>query len=174
MLSKSEENKFIACSLEGDQNAFKRLYEEHVDDLFAFLNQFSDEREQVKDWTQRAFVKAFRKLDSFNKDSRFKTWLFSIALNEMRMDKRNEIQFRDLEESGAKLVTEPEPEKPEKWHKAKKAIRQLEPDKRIVFLLSIAEDYSHKDIGGILNIPEGTSRVILHRAKKELNQILES
>lgn len=174
MLSKSEENNIITRAVEGDQYSFKTLYDEHIDALFAFLNQFSDERGKVRDWTQRAFLKAFQNLNSFNKDSRFKTWLFSIALNEMRMDKRSEIHFQNLDEADSELITEPETGKPEKWLKAKHAIKQLEPDKRIVLLLSVAEEYSHKEIGSILNIPEGHSRVILHRAKKELKQVLLS
>ncbi|MDR9417460.1 RNA polymerase sigma factor [Gracilimonas sp.] len=174
MLSKGEENNIITRAIQGDQSSFKVLYDEHIDALFAFLHQFSDERGQVKDWTQRAFMKAFQNLHSFNKDSRFKTWLFSIALNEMRMDKRSEFHFQQLDDADSELITEPETEKPEKWLKAKHAIKQLEPDKRIVFLLSIAEEYTHKEIGSILNIPEGHSRVILHRAKKELQQVLLS
>lgn len=174
MRKKSEEQVLIERALNGHQGSFKILYSDHVDGLFAFLNQFLSDREQVKECTQRAFIKAFRKLHTFQGNARFKTWLFSIAYNEMRVDMRNKIHFETLENMDGELSHNSEEQIPEHWYEAKEAIRELQPDKKIVFLLYIAEGYSHKEIGQILNIEESTSRVILHRTKKELNKSMQS
>lgn len=173
MISAEEESDFISQAKAGNQQAFRKLYESHVDALFAFMSQFSDNREQVREWTQRSFIKAFDKLDSFKAASRFKSWLYTIALNEMRMDMRNNIDFEEFEPQKFGDNHDPDTEVPNNWTETKDAIKELDPDKKIVFLLHIAEEYSHREIGSMLQISEGTSRVILHRAKKKLRQILE-
>lgn len=171
MLTGTKEIKLIESALDGDQSSFKELYEYHVDGLFAFLNQFSSDRELVKDWTQSAFIKAFTKLESFKKNSRFKTWLFSIGMNEMRSALRKKIHFEDLSVIEA-MPEINEIEELENWKVAKNAIQQLSPDKKMIVILHIAEGYSHKEISEMLSIKEGTSRIILHRAKEELRKMV--
>lgn len=170
MISKAEEQKLVYRALKGDQNAFQSLYDHHIDLLFRFLNQFSQNRFEVQEWTQRAFIKAFTRLYTFKMNSRFKTWLFTIGLNEMRTDMRTGFEFVELSniDNTHEFDETPEETEPENWNKAKEAIRELSPEKRMVLLLHIAEGYSHQEIGEILSIKEGTSRIILHRAKKEL------
>ena len=170
-MSIKEEKKLILQALKGDQDAFKSLYDHHVDQLFRFLNQFSDNRHEVQDWIQRAFIKAFTRLNTFKMQSRFKTWLFTIGLNEMRIDKRSGFEFIELSENDRTVDSSQlrfEGEEFENWHKAKEVIKALAPDKRIILLLHVAEGYSHQEIAKILSITEGTSRIILHRAKKEI------
>ncbi|MEQ9265860.1 MAG: RNA polymerase sigma factor [Balneolaceae bacterium] len=167
MLTGTKEIKLIESALNGDQSSFKELYEYHVDGLFAFLSQFSNDRELVKDWTQSAFIKAFTKLESFKKNSRFKTWLFTIGMNEMRTAFRKKIHFEDLSDLET-IPVEEEPQELENWKTAKAAIQQLSPDKKMIVILHIAEGYSHREISEMLSIKEGTSRIILHRAKEEL------
>lgn len=169
MLPEKEEITLINRALSGDQKAYEKLYDSYVEILYRFLAQFSDHREQIKDWTQVAFVKAFSKLDSFRFNSRFKTWLFSIALNVMRSEMRSKIKFTDLEE--AKLDEQVEElSSTQDWSLLRKAIRKLPPEKRMILLLHEVEGYSHSEIGSMLDIKEGTSRVILHRTKEELRK----
>ena len=170
MISENEEIKLINSAKKGNQSAFYELYNAHADLLFRFLTQFTQDRYQVQEWTQRAFVKAFAKLKTFEFKSRFKTWLFTIGLNEMRTDMRSRFNFVDLEE--APIPIEVEETEPEQWEYAKEAIRNLPPDKKIILLLHIAEGYTHKEISEMINIKEGTSRIILHRTKKELNKYM--
>lgn len=169
MLSGTEEIQIIISAVKGNQKSFNLLYKEHVDSLFRFLNQFSTDRELVKDWTQRTFIKAFDKLESFKRESRFKTWLFKIGLNEMRSDLRSKIYFEEIPESETISLEDPEPFS-ETWGNAREVIRRLSPDKRMILLLHVAEGYSHKEIAEMLAIKEGTSRIMLHRAKEELRK----
>lgn len=173
MITGTEEIQLLERALKGDQAAYKILYDSHVDALFAFLNRFGDNREQVKDWTQRAFIKAFRKLSTFKQDARFKSWLFTIGMNEMRTDMRSRIRFVELKDELCD-VTEDDNTVPDMWHTAKNAIQDLSPEKRIVVLLHIAEGYSHREIAEMLSIKEGHSRIILHRAKEELRKRVNS
>ena len=83
-----EETIWIDETKEGDQIPFRELYDANVSRLFRFLKQFGSDTDQVEEWVQRAFIKAFAHLDSFDGRSRFSSWLFRLARNEMRMDWR--------------------------------------------------------------------------------------
>ncbi|MBO6525169.1 MAG: RNA polymerase sigma factor [Balneolaceae bacterium] len=170
MISETEEIQLINRAMKGSQSAFHQLYDLHLDSLFRFLTQFTQDRDQVQEWTQRAFVKAFLKLTTFEFKSRFKTWLFTIGLNEMRTDMRSRFKFVELDEAPEQIEEESESEQ---WEMVKEAIKDLSPDKKIILLLHIAEGYSHKEIAEMLSIKEGTSRIILHRTKKELNKHMQ-
>lgn len=174
MLSGTDEIKLINQAINGDQGAYKKLYDHHIDGLFAFLNQFSKDRDLVRDWTQRAFIKAFNKLNTFQFNARFKSWLFTIGLNEMRTDMRSAIQFVELHEGELDLIEDELDSDPELWNHAKTAIQELDPKKKMILLLHVAEGYSHKEIAKMLSIKEGTSRIILHRTKEELRKQVTS
>ena len=174
MSSSKEETQLIESALIGNQSAYKRLYENHVDGLYCFLSQFTDNTLQNEEWTQRAFIKAFNKLSQFKSNSSFKTWLFTIALNEMRTDMRNKIHFENIEDHHLETDTSENIEESNIWQQAKSAIKQLSPERRIICLLHIAEGYSHSEIAGMIGITEGSSRTILHRAKKELKNIVSA
>ena len=165
----SDEETWILHARQGDQRAFKKLYDANVDSLFRFLKQYSHDVSQVEDWVQRAFVKSYKHLGSFRGASRFSTWLFTIAMNEMRTDLRKPallvLQADDLEkmeayESGEELFI---------WNDMMKTLlHRLDDLKRSVFILYEVEGYSHAEIASILNIGENASRSILCRTKQWL------
>ncbi len=161
----------IDAALNGDQSAYKQLYNLHIDALYCFLSQFSETTSQTEEWVQRAFIKAFEKLGSFKQHSKFKTWLFTIGLNEMRTDMRSNIRFTELHDHHIEREKDEKMEEAGLWLKAKDAIRSLAPEKRMVCLLHIAEGYSHAEIASMIGITEAASRTILHRTKKELKLI---
>lgn len=168
------EIQLIEKALTGDQSAFKQLYNLHVDALYCFMAQFSKSNLQKEEWTQRTFIKAFEKLAQFKNNSSFKTWLFTIGLNEMRTDMRKKIHFEDVEDHHIEIDLSEPIEETNIWNKAKSALKKLSPDKRMICLLHIAEDYSHAEIAEMVGITEGSSRVILHRAKLELKAMVTS
>lgn len=172
MIDSNNEIELIEKALMENQRAFKTLYDQHVDALYRFLSQFSDQPSQIEEWTQRAFIKAFKKLSQFNQRSSFKTWLFTIGLNEMRTDMRKKIHFEDLDDKYMEAEPQETVEDSTIWKKAKSAIQQLTPEKRMICLLHIAEDYSHAEIAQMIGITEGSSRIILHRAKQELRTLV--
>lgn len=169
-----DEIQLIENALIGEQSAYKVLYETHVDGLYCFLSQFAEDTSQNEDWTQRSFIKAFNKLSQFKSNSSFKTWLFTIGLNEMRTDMRKKIHFESIEDHHLEFDDSQPIEETKIWEIAKSAIKKLAPDKRLVCLLHIAEEYSHAEIAKMIGISEGSSRTILHRAKQELKAIVTS
>ncbi|MGB2869921.1 MAG: RNA polymerase sigma factor [Bacteroidota bacterium] len=156
----------------GDVEAFRRLYDAHVTPLYRFLKQFARDDNQIHEWTQRAFIRAYENIGTFEGRSRFSTWLFQIAINEVHMDRRRAsvIPFVSESENGHSGVEDPR-EKFE-WEATMKTwLHQLGETRRMVFILYEVEGYSHAEIGGMLGINESTSRTILSRAKDELRAL---
>lgn len=163
-----DESVWITKAREGNEKAFRRLYVDHVSPLYRFLKQFSTREDEVEEWIQRAFIKAFDRLETFDGRSRFSTWLFTLAINEMKMDRRRAqvIPFVPLDEEPES--GEEEPEEFEWNHMMKEWMGGLDDTKRSVFVLYEVEGYSHAEIGTMLGIAESSSRTLLSRAKKYL------
>lgn len=164
------ESVWIAKAKEGDEKAYRSLYDTHVTPLFRFLKQFAPRQEQVEDWVQRAFIKAFLNLATFDGRARFSTWLFTLAVNEMRMDWRRQqiVAFVPLEED--QDITGGEGD-PFEWNELMKEwTDDLDATKRAVFILYEVEGYSHAEIGEMLGIAESSSRTMLTRAKRSLQE----
>jgi len=163
-----EETIWIAEAKEGNQKAFRELYDANVSPLFRFLKQFGSDTDQVEEWVQRAFVKAFAHLDSFDGRSRFSSWLFRLALNEMRMDwrRRRIVAFVPMDDERGDLLREADLFE---WKQLMKTwMDELDETKRAVFILYEVEGYSHAEIASMLGIAESSSRTLLVRAKRIL------
>jgi RNA polymerase sigma factor (sigma-70 family) len=168
-----DEHITIRAARHGSRKACNALYNRHVFALFRFLRQYSANEEQVEDWVQRAFIKALTHIESFNESSRFSTWLFTIALNEIRTDKRRQpfvfLDTTEIQEFNDDHGTDFE------WRDAMKILlNDLDIKNRTIFLLYEVEGYSHAEIGSMLGITENLSRTILCRTKTILRRKWES
>lgn len=168
-----DESKIISKALKGDQKAFRRLYDSHVDLIFRFLMQFDSDRQIVSDWVQQAFIKAFRKLDSFKGQSSFRTWLFSIAINEMRSSNRKMKALGSIDDIVRDSGIAEQIRDLDDMISIRDAIDKLDEQKRLVFMLYEVEGYSHREIAEMLGIGESTSRTILTRSKVKLRAALQ-
>lgn len=160
----------------GRQYAFRQIYDQNVDNLFSFLYQFEKDRTVVSDWVQLAFIKAFTKIASFRADASFKTWLFQIGINEMKMDLRKwgkEIAISKTDLAPLENQYDEHPLDLADKITLKDQINKLDSVKRMVLMLYEIEGYSHKEIAKMMNIKESHSRTILTRAKRELRTILK-
>ncbi|HLA69470.1 MAG TPA: sigma-70 family RNA polymerase sigma factor [Bacteroidota bacterium] len=165
----NDETVLVQRSRTGDHQAFRILYETHVDSLYRFLKQFTGDHHDVEEWVQRTFIKAYERLDSFQEHSRFSTWIFSIGLNEMRSDRRRAtiLQFEPVD-NDAPIPLDDAADRFH-WDELMRGwLSQLDEVKRAVFLLYEVEGYSHAEIAGMLRIQESTSRTILTRTKQWL------
>ncbi len=172
-ITAAEESALISRVRSGETEAFKSLYDVNVEHLFRFLKQFRKSDNDVQELVQRAFIKAYEGLESFKGRSKFKTWLFQIALNEMRGDiRRNSIvPFLDTDDI-EEMVSDKGDEMLE-WNSTLNTLfERLDETKRAVFILYEVEGYSHMEISAMLNIGESTSRTILTRTKQWLRRQL--
>lgn len=163
-----DESRSIEKAKVGDHEAFRLLYEHHVTPLYRFMRQFSSDPDEAEDWTQRAFIKAFEQMHRFEGRSRFSTWLFKLALNEMRMDRRRATIIPFVSADHEPYSPDPEPDLLE-WRETMRSwLEDLDETKRTVFVLFEVEGYSHAEIAAMLEIGESTSRTILSRTKHYL------
>lgn len=167
----SHEEYLIEKAQEGDHEAFRQLFKTHVQPLYRFLSRFSKERDQVEEWVQRAFIKAFEYLPGFHGASRFSTWLFRLGVNEMKMDKRRTatLSFVSFEDDGHPSGDNQTDEF--EWNDTMhRWLDETDEKNRAVFILHEVEGYSHAEIGTILGIPESSSRTALTRTRRLLRQ----
>ncbi|MDP3149485.1 MAG: sigma-70 family RNA polymerase sigma factor [Ignavibacteria bacterium] len=160
-----EEINLVKRIKNGDRNAFKELYKNNVSPLFMFMKQFSIDNSKVEDWVQRAFIKAYENINRFDGISLFKTWLFKIAINEMKMDFRKANPIKNISVDEVEIASEME-DRDLQWELVMKDwLLELSEAKRMVFILYEIEGYSHAEISEMLNIKESASRTILTRTK---------
>ncbi|HSJ32987.1 MAG TPA: RNA polymerase sigma factor [Longimicrobiales bacterium] len=170
------DTELIQAVLSGDGRAERALYDAHVDRVFRLCYRLANGDEaRAQDFTQETFVRAFSRLADFRGASALATWLHSIAvsvsLNGMRRVKRwaeRETALDDVPEPGA----EPRRAEPDLKTKLRRAIAQLPEHYRVVFVMYDMEGYTHDEIGAALNMPAGTSKARLSRARAKLRESL--
>ena len=90
----ADEQQLIEAATGGDQRAFERLYGAHVGRVYAVCLRMTADRTQAEECTQMTFVKAWQKLDTFQRKSALSTWLHRIAVNEVLAQKRSDQRRR--------------------------------------------------------------------------------
>ena len=131
----------------------------------------------AEDVVQESFIKAFRKLDSFNEKVSFGAWLKRIVINQsIDYLKKKKLDLVAINDKVIQLKTEPitwEIDSKATINKIKLSIESLPPKYKIVLQLFLLEGYDHQEIAEILNISEVASRTQLMRGKKKLKLVLE-
>lgn len=155
-----------------DPAAFADLVRRHQDHLFNFLYRMTGNREDAEDLAQETFVRIFRALPRFRSGSPFKPWMYKIAVNlaiNHYNAKKPTSQLAD-EYPSASPFTSPElmAELRETQRALRRAMRELPEQYRAILLLRHLNDLSYQDIAQALDVPIGTAKVRLHRARKKL------
>ena len=177
-----DDGHLIDEALGGKPEAFGQLVCRYQDRLFNSMVRVTGCPTEAEDVVQDAFVQAFTKLDRFKRESQFFTWLYRIAFNTSvsrhRRKKPSVSIERQREAIGADPVDTAPPvetalEREEQATQLESAIKQLPDDQRNILILRELEDQSYENIAEILNLPVGTVRSRLHRARKHLHDILK-
>lgn len=170
------DKELIDAVLTGDERAERALYDAHVDRVFRLCYRLANgDRHRAQDFTQETFARAFDRLEGFRGESALGTWLHTIAvsvsLNGMRRVKRWHERETALEEAPQIGVAEPRAE-PDLKRRLRSAIEGLPEHYRVVFVMYDMEGYTHEEIGAVLELPVGTSKARLSRARARLRDQL--
>src|SRR6185503_2831869 len=166
-----------------ESRAFDELVARHQDRVFTAVTRFCGNAEDAADVVQRAFINAFRKIQEFKGDSAFSTWIYRIAFNQaisFRRENRRpgvSIYSKDDEKVVEPAVDANPTEKlegEETQKKVQQALEMLEEGDRQIILLKDLQGHSYDEIASIMQIPKGTVRSRLHRARLELKSKLKS
>ena len=173
----------VAAAVAGDRQAFAALVERHQARILALLERLTGCREQARDLAQETFVSAYRKLATFAHRSAFSTWLHRIACNHAAAAGRRRrpavsldappaagrpaiAPVANLADVSARLEQE------DLARHVAAALQRLDARYREVVVLSDMQGASYEDIAATLDIPLGTVRSRLHRARLELRRLL--
>ena len=182
MISKKLELELIARSKAGDGEAIAALIRSHQDALYAFILKMSQRPEIAEDIVQEAFVRVLRNIDRFDVRFRFSTWVFTIA----RRLYVNAIQKRrPTYDSDIIAIREGEdatPSSETSWSESLEnargvidiALSGLNEQQREIILLFHQQNWAIVEIADHLQMPEGTVKSHLHRARKKMRRLIES
>jgi RNA polymerase sigma-70 factor (ECF subfamily) len=170
----------------GQEAAYRELIRRYERPIFALLFRMVRDRELAEDLSQETFIKVLNALDSYRPEYKFSSWVFKIA-NNAAIDhlRRRELDTLSLEgsphaetpqavEATALQIGErgetalEEVENKELGGEIERAIAKLRPEYRTCILLRHVEGRAYEEIAEILNLPLGTVKTYIHRARNEL------
>ncbi len=184
------DQEVVALARRGQDRAYRELLRRYERPIFSLLYRMLRDRELAEDLSQETFVKALNALDSYRPEFKFSSWIFKIA-NNAAIDhlRRRELDTLSLE--GSPHAATPEAmeatalqigdrgETPLDIVAAKElggeieaAIARLRPEYRQCILLRHVEGHAYEEIAEILDLPLGTVKTYIHRARNELRQML--
>ncbi len=182
-----EDEQLIKRALAGDQKAYTSLVERHRAAIFHIINKIVRNNEGANDLVQETFMKAFANLASYRSEYRFSTWLYKIAANAsidflrkrrikaLSLDRPVQTEDGTIEIEVPDYSYHPERElvRKEQRNTIEEAIQSL-PDKyREVIVYRHKEDKSYDEIADLLDIPVGTVKARIFRARELLKKKLK-
>lgn len=178
----------VEAALRGEEKAFARLLSKYKDAIYYMLLKMVNNKSDAEDLTIEAFGKAFKNLHQYSPNYAFSTWLFKIASNNcidflrkrrgVTISIENTQETNDLDPPIKLKSVDPDPE--QKLIRIQKAIllrrivHRLKPRYRTLVELRYFHEYSYEEIANELNLPLGTVKAQLFRAREMLFRMIES
>ncbi len=183
-MSSFSDEYYIERVLNGDHSSYATLVERHKDMVFTIANRMLKNREDAEEVAQDAFMKAYRSLRKFRKESKFSTWLYRIVYNlcvsQLRKNKKqihsldDEEKNIDIEDTHNKME---QIEEKERTRYINQAIENLNPEEKTIITLYYQDELSVAEISDVTQLTQSNVKVRLHRARlklyDELNRILK-
>jgi len=178
----ASETQLIARAQQGEEGAFTALFEMHKRRVYSLCLRMTGNTAEAEDLAQEAFLQLFRKISTFRGESAFSTWLHRLAVNVVLMHLRKKgLQQISLDEVD---TSQDEPVKRDYGDDDRRltgsvdriglqrAIADLPPGYRAVFVLHDVEGYEHNEIAEIMSCSVGNSKSQLHKARMKLRERL--
>ena len=175
----------VTLAQKGEHKAFEELVERYKQKAYRIAFDFTRDREEAKDLSQEAFLRAFTHLNGFDQRASFYTWFYRILVN-LCLDYRRRgqrVSWQPFEEQDGKTAEKneianpgPSPDREamsgEISRKIGAALNSLPPKQRTAFVLKNHEGLSIREIAKIMQTAEGTVKTHIHRAVLALRQSL--
>ena len=169
------EHELICKTKEGDKQAFRTLYDDHIGRVYALCYRLTGEKGMAEDASQEVFIQLWKKLANFDGQSQFSTWLHSvtsnIAISYLRKHKNWLQKVVSFEQSG---MDEQSATDCQGLNGLDKLVLRLPERARMVFVLHAIEGYRHEEIASMLGMAVGSSKSQYHRAKQLLKEWYEN
>jgi RNA polymerase sigma-70 factor, ECF subfamily len=186
-----EDRELAALAAKGREMAFRELLSRYERPVFSLVYRMVRDRALAEDLAQEAFIRAFNAIGTYKPKFKFSSWIFKIANNHaidhLRKRKLDTVSIDGSpharspdDEARTRLVVESTDEAPDRYVEARElgsqieeAIGSLRPEYRTVVLLRHVEGYTYEEIAEIMEVPLGTVKTYLHRARGELRGLLD-
>jgi RNA polymerase sigma-70 factor, ECF subfamily len=166
--------------LQGEADAFEVLVRRHQKAIFNLVYRMLGDYDEAAEVSQETFLSAYRSIGQFRGDANFSTWLYRIAINHASTRRRGlaKWQQRTVPLDTTEPVNEREPdpadivERKEVQELVQKALNSLEASDAMIILLKDLQDVPYEEVARVLDVPVGTVKSRLHRARKALRSRL--
>jgi RNA polymerase sigma factor (sigma-70 family) len=176
-----DDNETIEKVLNGDVSAYASLVEKHKNLVFSIVLKIVNNREDAEEIAQDTFLKAYQSLKTFERKSKFSTWLYRIAYNSaISKTRKKRIEMVAIEES---VITNYSPdevsrnmgeqEENDRQLILEKALRQLPEEDNLLITLFYKNENSVDDISEITGLSVSNVKVRLHRIRKKLYEEMQ-
>ena len=165
-------DKILEGCINGDGSSQEELYRLVAPKMYGVCLQYAGNEDDAKDILQDGFVKVFQKIDQVKEPNAFPGWIRRVIINTALEKYRSQVLVQRMEESSQVFKEEVSGDVLDQLNAEVLVdlIQELSPKYRMVFNLYAIEGYSHKEIGEMLEISEGTSKSNLSRARGILKE----
>ncbi len=184
-----EDRQLVADAKKGDRHAFERLLQKYRKSVYYMLLKMVKNADDAEDLTQEAFAKAFNSIEKFDSKFAFSTWLFRIATNNcIDFIRKKRVQTVSIDQpidgdDGSSMRIDVKDDnldpnesllKQQRKRYLRMAIDRLPEKYRVLVDLRYFQEFSYEEVANELQIPLGTVKAQLFRARELLNQELKN
>ena len=186
-LTLADDETLVARVQHGDASAFDLLVQRYQERLYATVYHMTSNHEDANDLVQEAFIKAYKSMGSFKRESSFYTWVYRIAVNRTlnHLKRRKNKNHFSLDDVDTHIQTDPDfvelmshvtPRREvglmELQEKLNEALQKLSEAHRAVVVMHDVQGMTHADIAKVIQCSEGTVRSRLFYARQQLQGLL--
>ena len=173
------EQELVERCRRGDQGAFQELVDRHKDLVFALIARTVQDRSRAEDLAQDVFLRVHRGLPYFRGEARLSTWIYRIVANVCLQPQGRPPAALSLDDERTRAKTTPSaPDRQfgdlELRDRLEKAIARLPANYRLLIAAHYLQGIQYEDLAEALEMPLGTVKTQLHRAKQQLRRLLET
>jgi RNA polymerase sigma-70 factor (ECF subfamily) len=181
VITATPEHELIARCRQGDETAFRELVDQYKGMVFALTSRSAATRERAEDLAQEVFLRVHRGLPYFRGEAKLSTWIYRIVINLLSQERSTPVT-----ESLDAVADGEETPRLQPGHfdpafgdvivrdRLEKAIRRLPTQFQVLINGHYMKGMRYEDLAEALNIPLGTVKTHLHRAKRQLRHLLET
>ena len=179
--NEQEEAQWLAAARRGDRNAFSKLVQAYQLPVYNLTYRMLGNAQEAEDAAQETFLRAYKRLNTYEPDKKFSNWMLSIASHYcIDLLRRRRFTWLSVEEDPSVQGLSSEDERPEdsalrreRAEQVRLLLNRLDPDYRVPLVLRYWQDLSYKEIADILNLSEPAVKTRLHRARLQMAELLE-
>ena len=166
------DSDLIKGSIAGDSKIQEALYQKYAPKMYAVCLRYAGNNDDAQDLLQEGSIKVFRNLEKYRHEGSFEGWMRRIFVNTSIEQYRRKVHLNSISEQEERGIEDASVSVLDQLAERDiiQLVQELSPGYRAVFNLYVIEGYSHKEIGELLSISEGTSKSQLARAKSILQK----